>query len=78
MNRMTGPDCAVVMCNLINIHTHIEYIYINANYIQIIVGVGKQRGAHEVLIVNGDTSKGSTHYWIYLEDYWHVLAGSRQ
>ena len=22
MTRMTGPDCAV-MCNLINIHTHI-------------------------------------------------------
>ena len=22
MTRMTGPDCAVIMCNLINTHTH--------------------------------------------------------
>ena len=21
-NRMAGPDCAVIMCNLINTHTH--------------------------------------------------------
>ena len=24
MTRMTGPDCAVIMCNLINIHTYIH------------------------------------------------------
>ena len=23
MTRMTGPDCVVIMCNLINIHTYI-------------------------------------------------------
>ena len=22
MTRLTGPDCAVIMCNLINTHTH--------------------------------------------------------
>ena len=26
MTKMTGPDCAV-MCNLINIHTYIQYIH---------------------------------------------------
>ena len=24
MARMTGPDCAVIMCNLINIHTYMH------------------------------------------------------
>ena len=27
MTRMTGPDC-VVMCNLINTHTHTHIIYL--------------------------------------------------
>ena len=25
MTRMTGPDCAVIMCNLINTHPHTHY-----------------------------------------------------
>ena len=24
MTRMTGPDCAVIMCNLISTHTHTQ------------------------------------------------------
>ena len=28
MTRMTGPDCAVIVCNLINIHTYMHtYIH---------------------------------------------------
>ena len=46
MTRMTGPDC-VVMCNLINTHTHThKYTHIHTH---IHTHTRKQGGEHKVL-----------------------------
>ena len=32
-SRMAGPDCAVVMCNLINTHAHTQFFLSKSGFI---------------------------------------------